>query len=98
MGSKAAIEKGEQRSAKLQEPGALSNVTGGAMGIWTNFTRFLTDVRAEMRKVVTPTQKEVQATTSVVIVTTFLFGLFFWVVDMIFSRGVHQILTRLGAQ
>jgi len=97
MGSKAAIEKGEQRSAKLQEPGALSNVTGGAMGIWSKFTRFLTDVRAEMRKVVAPTRKEVQATTSVVIVTTFLFGLFFWVVDMIFSRGVHQILTRLGA-
>lgn len=97
MGSKAAIEKGEQRSAKLQEPGALSNVTDGAMGIWTNFTRFLTDVRAEMRKVVAPTRKEVEATTSVVIITTFLFGLFFWVVDMIFSRGVHQILTRLGA-
>ena len=98
MASKAAIEKGEQRSSKAQEPGALSNAAEGAMGVWTNFTRFLTDVRAEMRKVVAPTRKEVQATTSVVIVTTFLFGLFFWVVDVIFSRGVHQILTRLGGQ
>lgn len=97
MASKAAIEKGEHRSAKLQEPGALKNATEGAMGVWTNFTRFLTDVRAEMRKVVAPTRKEVQATTSVVIVTTFLFGLFFWVVDMIFSRGIHQILSRMGA-
>ena len=96
MASKAAIVKGEQRSAKLQESGALSNVTGGAMGVWNGFTRFLSDVRAEMRKVVAPTRKEVQTTTSVVIITVFLFGFFFFVVDMVFSRAVHQILTRLG--
>ncbi len=96
MASKAAIEKGEQRSAKLQEPGALANVSGGAVGLWSNTTRFLSDVRAEMRKVVAPTQKEVQATTAVVIVTVFLFGAFFFVVDLIFSKGMHEILTRLG--
>ena len=39
---------------------------------------------------VTPTRKEVQATTSVVIVTVFLFGFFFFVVDMIFSRAVAR--------
>jgi preprotein translocase subunit SecE len=38
----------------------------------------------------------VQTTTSVVIITVFLFGFFFFVVDMVFSRAVHQILTRLG--
>ena len=59
---------------------------------------FLSDVRAEMRKVVTPTRKEVQATTSVVIVTVFLFGLFFWVVDSIFSRALQAVLHKLGAQ
>ena len=42
------------------------------MGTWSNFTSFLSDVRAEMQKVVTPTRKEVQATTSVVIFTVFL--------------------------
>jgi preprotein translocase subunit SecE len=96
MASKAAIEKGDQRSAKLQEPGALANVSGGVMGMWNNINLFLTDVRAEMRKVVTPTRKEVQATTSVVIVTVFVFGAFFFVVDLLFSRGLHEILTRLG--
>jgi preprotein translocase subunit SecE len=96
MASKATIEKGEQRSAKLQEPGALKNVSEGALGLWTNATRFLSDVRAEMRKVVAPTRKEVQATTSVVIVTVFLFGLFFFVVDLIFNRGLHELLTRVG--
>jgi preprotein translocase subunit SecE len=96
MASKAAIEKGEQRSAKSQEPNALSNVSEGAMGVWQKATGFLSDVRAEMRKVVTPTGKEVQATTSVVIVTVFIFGFFFWAVDLVFSRALHEVLTRLG--
>jgi preprotein translocase subunit SecE len=97
MASKAAIEKGEQRSARLQEPGgALSNVSEGAMGTWNKLTRFLSDVRAEMRKVVAPTRKEVQATTSVVIITVFIFGFFFFVVDLIFNRALQLILTRLG--
>ncbi len=96
MASKAAIEKGEQRSAKLQEPGALSNISGGALGLWGNLTRFLGDVRAEMRKVVAPTRKEVQATTSVVIVTVFLFGFFFFVVDFFFNKALQEVLTRLG--
>ncbi len=63
---------------------------------WNSFTSFLSDVRAEMRKVVTPTRKEVQATTSVVIVTVFLFGFFFMVVDRIFGWALQAILHRLG--
>lgn len=92
MASKAAIEKGDQS----QVPGALSNVSEGAKGMWGNFTTFLSDVRAEMRKVVTPTRKEVQATTTVVIVTVFVFGAFFFVVDLIFNKALQEILTRLG--
>jgi preprotein translocase subunit SecE len=52
--------------------------------VWTEFTRFLSDVRGEMRKVVTPSRKEVEATTTVVIIAVFIFGLFFFVVDWIF--------------
>ena len=79
-------------------PGALSNLSGSALGKWENFTRFLSDVRAEMKKVVTPTRKEVQATTTVVIVTVFVFGFFFWVTDSVFSRALQAILHKLGAQ
>ena len=49
-----------------------------------------------MRKVVAPSRKEVQATTSVVIVTVFLFGFFFWVVDLIFNRSLQAVLHKLG--
>ena len=42
---------------------------------------FYNDVRTEMKKVTTPSRKEVQGTTTVVIITVFLFGFYFWVID-----------------
>jgi len=55
---------------------------------------FLTDVRAEMRKVVTPTRAEVQATTTVVIVTVFLFAAYFFLVDYVVGQGVTQLIQH----
>jgi len=96
MASKTAIERGEERSAKRQEPNALQEFGGGVIGKWNEFARFLSDVRAEMRKVVAPSRKEVKVTTSVVIIAVFLFGIFFFVVDGIFRIAVHGLLGRLG--
>ena len=53
---------------------------------------FYNDVRTEMKKVTTPSRKEVQATTTVVIITVFLFGLFFWVVDLAISNSLERML------
>ena len=100
MATKAAIERGNEKSAKRQEPNALVGFGGGAVSKWTEFTDFLRDVRAEMRKVVAPSWKEVKVTTSVVIVATFLFGLYFFIVDNIFNAailGPHGLLSKLGA-
>ena len=96
MASKVAMANPEDRPNKRQEPNALSEFGGNAMSTWTNFTSFLSDVRAEMRKVVVPSQKEVKVTTSVVIIAVFLFGLFFFVVDYVFNIGVHELLVKLG--
>ena len=52
---------------------------------------FYNDVRTEMRKVTTPSRKEVQSTTVVVLVAVFLFGLFFWVIDNVIGRGVDYL-------
>jgi preprotein translocase subunit SecE len=57
---------------------------------------FITDVRAEMRKVITPSRKEVQATTTVVLVTVFIFAFYFWVVDAVFTFGLNKLLTQLA--
>jgi preprotein translocase subunit SecE len=102
MATKAAIVNGDERpsSSKLPakrpasnaEPNVLERVTES----WKNFTHFLTDVRGEMRKVVTPSRKEVEATTTVVIVAVFIFGLFFFIVDSIFSFGLDRLLKQLG--
>jgi len=56
---------------------------------------FYSDVRTEMRKVTTPSRKEVQATTTVVLVAVFLFALYFWAVDNTLGRGVTDLIQYL---
>jgi preprotein translocase subunit SecE len=53
---------------------------------------FLKDVRSEMRKVVAPTWTEVRATTSIVIVTVFIFAAYFALVDYVVGQGVTQFI------
>ena len=98
MGTKATIVNGEERPAPAKRPGmnSGSKLFSSVADQWRGLTRFLTDVRAETRKVVVPTRKEVESTTVVVIVATFLFGLFFFVVDAIFDFGLHRLLGKLG--
>ena len=58
------------------------------------FRKFLHDVRGEMGVVTWPPQVEVRATTMIVIVTIFFFGVFFFVVDMGVSKVVELILKH----
>jgi len=53
---------------------------------------FFSDVRNEMRKVTFPNFKEVRATTTVVIITVFLFALYFWVIDLGINRVIQWVL------
>ena len=59
---------------------------------------FYSDVRTEMKKVTTPSRKEVQATTMVVIVTVFIFGAFFWVVDTTLAHTMDTVLRKLSGR
>ncbi len=84
MATKAALVNGEERPARQLTPAGgrmLSRTRWTGDDSWKEFTHFLSDVRGEMRKVVTPSRKEVEATTTVVLVAVFIFGLFFFVVD-----------------
>jgi preprotein translocase subunit SecE len=89
MATKAALANPEDRPK-------MPSIVGRAIDSWKNFTHFLSDVRGEMRKVVTPSRKEVEATTTVVLVAVFIFGLFFFIVDSVFSYGLTRLLTQLG--
>ena len=59
------------------------------------FWTFLKEVRSELHKVVTPSRKEVQSTTTVVIITVFLFAAYFYVVDAIVGRAIQTLLGWL---
>lgn len=70
----------------------MSNI-GEQMKSWPQRTKsFYNDVRTEMKKVTTPSRKEVQATTVVVIVTVFLFGAYFALVDKVIGTGIDKLL------
>ena len=56
---------------------------------------FYNDVRTEMRKVTTPSYKEVQATTTIVIITVFLFGLYFFLVDTAIGRAIDWVMRTM---
>jgi preprotein translocase subunit SecE len=45
-----------------------------------------------MKKVNSPSRKEVQATTTVVIITVFLFAFYFWIVDLAISSSLDRLL------
>ena len=55
---------------------------------------FYSDVRTEMKKVTTPSRKEVQGTTVVVIITVFLFGAYFWLVDNTIARIIDTVMRH----
>ena len=52
---------------------------------------FYNDVRTEMRKVTAPSWKEVRATTTVVVITVFIFALHFAVIDFVIQHGVTAL-------
>ncbi len=58
---------------------------------------FYNDVRTEMRKVTAPSWKEVRATTAVVVVTVFIFGVYFFIIDGVIQRGVNALYSYFGS-
>ncbi len=70
---------------------------GGKIMSWPQRVKsFYVDVRTEMKKVTSPSRKEVQGTTAVVIITVFLFGFYFWVVDTILNRSLDALFRYLA--
>jgi preprotein translocase subunit SecE len=62
---------------------------------WHQIRDYVSDVRVEMKRVTWPGKQEIYGTTVMVILTTFLFGIYFWVCDQIFSRAVTSTLRYL---
>jgi preprotein translocase subunit SecE len=64
------------------------------MNWWTRARAFFTEVRGELKRTSWPSAVEVRGTTTVVIVTVFVFALFLWVVDTILFHMVSWVFTH----
>ncbi len=59
----------------------------------TRLREYVLDVRAEMRRVTWPGKQEIYGTTVMVVLTTFLFGIYFFLCDQGFGILVRRVLT-----
>jgi len=83
--SNETIEQNGERAAR------------GPLGWWQRTGEFLTEVRNEMKRVTWPSQREVYATTVVVILTSVFFGLYLFAVDLALNNAVQWLFSRFGA-
>ena len=75
----------------------LDTVREAAGGRIERFRTFLSEVRNELKRVTWPSQKEVYATTIVVILTSAFFGVYLFVLDYGINTLVQWIFRRFGA-
>ena len=74
----------------------LDTVREAAGGRIERFRTFLSEVRNELKRVTWPSQKEVYATTVVVILTSVFFGLYLFVLDYGIDTVVSWIFRMFG--
>jgi preprotein translocase subunit SecE len=91
-----SVEKKKRVMAKAAAMTPDDGVPNRALSVFTRSRDFLRDVRSEMRKVVTPSWKEVQSTTTVVIISVFAFAGFFWIVDAVLTQLQTGLYHWLG--
>jgi preprotein translocase subunit SecE len=76
---------------------AFDNVRDAAGGRFERARLFLSEVRNELKRVTWPSQREVYATTVVVILTSAFFGIYLFVLDQIMLNLFQWILRKFGA-
>ena len=69
----------------------------GPLGWFQRAGEFLREVRNEMKRVTWPSQREVYATTVVVIITSAFFGLYLFSLDILLNAAVNWIFSTFGA-
>ena len=78
-------------------PTTLDSVKDAAGGRFERARLFLSEVRNELKRVTWPSQKEVYATTVVVIATSVFFGLYLFALDSILLTLFQWVLRKFGA-
>ena len=78
----------------IEQPG--ERTPSGPLGWWQRTGEFFSEVRNEMKRVTWPSQREVYATTVVVILTSVFFGVYLFGVDLLFGRAAEWVFRRFG--
>jgi preprotein translocase subunit SecE len=66
---------------------------------FTSARTFLGEVKAEWKKVTSPSRREVVGTTIVVIVTSVIFSVYLWAADIVILQvyeGVISVIDKVG--
>ncbi len=81
----------------MAETTTMEQVREAAGGRLERLRVFLAEVRNELKRVTWPSQKEVYATTVVVILFSVFFGLYLFVLDFVIDRAVQLLFRQFGA-
>lgn len=73
------------------EGGSVSTARGPG-----RLVEFIGEVRAELKRVTWPSKAEVYATTIVVILTSLMFGLYLFGIDLLLNSAVQRLFQRFG--
>ena len=81
----------EAKAIAVQEKSLVERVSG-----WPEAVKeYFNELKMEMRRVTWPSKKQVQATTTVVIVSVFAFAAYFSLVDTIMGRLIEKLFSSL---
>ena len=87
----------EVRTNVAEEAGRFDTVREAAGGRFERARLFLSEVRNELKRVTWPSQKEVYATTVVVIATSVFFGVYLFALDSLLLTIFQWVLRKFGA-
>ena len=73
---------------------AVQEVALQGRGRLTKLTRFLREVKSELKKVTWPNKKELTANTIVVLVSVFFAATLIWCIDTVFAQVLKALLAK----
>jgi preprotein translocase subunit SecE len=63
--------------------------------IFKRIGNYLNEIKGELKKVTWPTKNDMQKTTIAVIISSFIFGIYLFLVDVIFSKIINEVIDLI---
>jgi preprotein translocase SecE subunit len=94
MAEEVAVRKEREREKEREQKGSRSpEFLEEVKTAVPRLRQYFSDVMVETRKVTRPGKQEVYGTTVMVVLTTFLFGIYFAVCDRVFQYALTSMLS-----